>query len=183
MTTSDTSRRPWTIDDLFAVRRLSDAQVSPDGQLIAYVSHEPYTDGTKAPRSRIWVVGGDGEGAREYTAGPRSDHAPRWSPDGRTLAFLADREEDGRVGAYLLPRDGGEARKLCDLAGGAVDLAWSPDGSRLALLVEDPRTEEEKGREERKDDAILFEEAPKYQRVWVVGADGAGLRRVTGDDV
>ncbi len=142
-----------------------------------------YTEGTKLPESRIWVVDTAGGEARQWTSGPRSDSSPRWSPDSSTLAFLSDREENGQPTIHTISRGGGEARPLCELEGSVSALEWSPDGAHIAFLMTDPRTEEEKRREKEKDDAIEWEINPKYQRLWVANADGTGLRPVSTGNV
>ncbi len=164
-------RRP-TIDDICGFRQLSDAQLSPDGKVIAFVVGDSYVSDGKLPKANIWTVSAEGKEVRAFTSGPRSDTAPRWSPDGRWLAFLSDREKDGFYQLHLLPRQGGEARRL-----GAVEgvipttrslncLQWSSDGLELFFLMTDPETEEERRRREERDDAIEFEQNPKYTRLY-----------------
>jgi acylaminoacyl-peptidase len=102
-------------------------------------------------RQAIWSAPVDGSApARQLTLGARWDHSPRISPDGATVAFISDRrlyaeeepdrpkdpkERDDCFQVYLLPLDGGEARRLTDLPKGVTDLAWSPDGRTLAVLT------------------------------------------------
>ena len=125
--------RPITPEDLLAFKEVGDVQISPDGALIAFVVADSFKTDTSAPRSQIWVVPAAGGAARPWTTGPRADTAPRWSPDGRTLAFLSDREDDGTPQIYLLDRDGGEARRLTNQPCAVVEIAWSPDGTRIAF--------------------------------------------------
>src|SRR5919109_3546695 len=114
---TERQRRQWTTDDVLAVKWLSDARISPDGRHVAYTVRDNFKEDTKSPKSCIWMVDTAGGAARQFTAGPRADRAPRWSPDSETLAFLSDREEDGRFGIYLMPRGGGEAQRLAELKG------------------------------------------------------------------
>ncbi len=84
----------------------------------------------------------DGKETVRLTAGKESETSPRWSPDGRFLAFLSDRGDDSDVSQlWLLPRAGGEAEKITEAKGGVEDFDWSPDGKRLVLVVEDPDPE------------------------------------------
>jgi len=120
-------------DDLAAVVTASQAQVRPDGRVVAYTRTEVDLAGD-AYRSAIWLVPADGGDPVQLTRGAGRDSAPRWSPDGRSLAFVSDR--DGRPGQlYLLPLAGGEPRRLTSLPGGAGAAVWSPDGTRLAFCA------------------------------------------------
>ena len=164
-------------EDVLGFKAVSDAQLSPDGALVAYVVADSYKVETKYPGSNIWVVPTDGGEASQLTFGPRSDLCPRWSPDGKRLVFLSDRAEDGQRQLYLLPRSGGEAVQLTTMEGSvpasrSVDpVAWSPDGRRIAFLKTDAETEHEKLRQKEKDDAIEFEKHPKYTRIHVVDVE------------
>src|SRR5215213_707102 len=145
-----TAARPITPEDMADFTRLEDVQISPDGALVAFVAGEQFKTDSAWAKRQIWVVPIDGGAARPFTGGPRTDHTPRWSPDGRTLAFLSDRLEDGQQQIYLLDRNGGEARRLTDVRSEIHDLEWSPDGRQLAFLLTDPDTEEEQRRKQAK---------------------------------
>jgi dipeptidyl aminopeptidase/acylaminoacyl peptidase len=139
--------RPPRPEDLYRLRIPTDPRLSPDGKLIAFTVQTvaPTHDGY---RQSIWLVPADGSAAaRQVTIGSKHDRHARFSPDGRTLAFLSDRRlvveeepkapkpeerEDGTQ-VYVLPLDGGEARRLTDLPRGVDWFEWSPDGSRLAI--------------------------------------------------
>lgn len=182
--------RPLTLADVFDTKVLSSPQVSPDGQCVAFVVGDMYKDGAPSPKSQIWIVNSDGSGYRPFTAGPRSDHSPRWSPDGQWLAFLSDRmNEDGRDELFLLSRGGGEAKRLFEAKNGvggearAHPFAWSPDGRQIAFLMIDPETEEEKKSKEQKNDPILFERNHKFMRVWAADTATGETRCVTTEDM
>ncbi|MHB8339953.1 MAG: TolB family protein, partial [Mycobacteriales bacterium] len=122
--------RPLDYEDLYRIPLPSDPQLAPDGSSVAYVRTvaDRETDGY---RSEIWLAS-VGDPPRRLTTGP-ADGAPRWSPDGRTLAFCSRR--DGVPQLWLLPMGGGEARELTKLAGGVAEACWSPDGQELAVLA------------------------------------------------
>ena len=89
--------------------------------------------------SDVWMTSWDGARSIQLTHSPAGEHAPRWSGDGRYLAFLSDRDDPHESDQlWLLDRSGGEAERVTDLPGGVSDYAWAPDGTRLALIVEDP---------------------------------------------
>ncbi len=138
--------RNLTLDDMFKERDVSDPQVSPDGNWVAY---EVSQMDAKADEnySHIWMTSWDGKRTLALTGrGQESETAPRFSPDGHYLAFLSDRGEgeenkdDEAVDqVWLMDRAGGEASKLTSFKGAVDDLAWSPDGKKLALIVEDEK--------------------------------------------
>ncbi len=144
------AKRPLSVDDMAKQREVRDPQLSPDGKWIAYVVGT--IDVEKDRRdSDLWMISWDGADRIRLTSTPDSSESlPRWSPDGRYLAFLASRgdEEEKKKGGqvWLLDRRGGEAQKLTDLKGGVSDYSWSPDGKRLVLVVKDfdPNSELEK---------------------------------------
>lgn len=124
--------RAFELDDLHRLPMVGDAQLSPDGARVAYVVTTVDRDDDRNA-SRIWIAEVDGGEPRALTSGP-SDSAPRWSPDGRTLAFLARRDDHDAPQLRLLPVDGGEARCLTDAELGAGAAVWSPDGDRIAYV-------------------------------------------------
>ena len=130
---SAADKRPMTVDDLLAVKGVSDPQVSPDGKWVAYVVSEINRETNKS-NSDLWLVPVSGGKSRRLTTAPGSDNHPRWSPDGRTLCFASDRGGSSQI--WLLPLDGGEAHQLTKLPidiGGPI---WSPMGDKIAFAAE-----------------------------------------------
>ncbi len=127
------TKRPMKVDDLLAVRGVSDPQVSPDGRLVAYVVSELNRETGKS-NSDLWLVPTAGGEARRLTTAPGADNHPRWSPDGKTIAFVSDRSGSAQV--WLLPTDGGEARQLTKLPIDVSGPIWSPKGDKLAFVAE-----------------------------------------------
>jgi dipeptidyl aminopeptidase/acylaminoacyl peptidase len=132
---SAADRRPITEKDLFAFVWVADPQMSPDGSRVAFVR---VTADEKQDQydASIWLAHADGsQPPRPLTSGTR-DSSPRWSPDGRFLAFVRSVEKDGRPQPpqiHLLAMIGGEARAITSLPRGAANPAWSPDGRTIAF--------------------------------------------------
>lgn len=148
MTRQPSVPRPFRPDDLYRFRIPTDPRLAPDGSAVAFTVQTvaPSRDGY---RHAIWTVDidpDDDNQARQLTIGARHDTTPRFSPDGRTLAFLSDRRlhveeepdadtktrEDGQQ-VHLLRLTGGEARRLTNLPRGVTSIDWSPDGRFLLV--------------------------------------------------
>lgn len=126
------AQRPIELEDLFRLRRLSDPQMSPDGRRVAYVVTEVVKAENRTDAD-IWVTSADGRGTpAKLTNSPKADKHPRWSPDGKWIAFESAR--DGVTQIYLLPLAGGEPKKLTTLSTGASQPIWSPDGKNVAFV-------------------------------------------------
>jgi dipeptidyl aminopeptidase/acylaminoacyl peptidase len=130
-------RRPVTLDDMAAIREVSEPRISPDGEWVAYTVTMVDTAQDKKI-SHLWMTSWDGRNSRQLTFGKEGEENPRWSPDGRWLAFGSSRGVEGEIAqVWLLNRGGGEAERITDFKGGVKDFAWSPDSKRLALVVAD----------------------------------------------
>src|SRR5438552_1571619 len=128
-------------EDYFAFKSLNDVRFSPDGSTIAFVVG---TIDQKQNRryNAIWTVPADG--SREpssLTTSVQSSTSPRWSPDGKSIAFLSARPVPGEISGdgqknqiWLLPLGGGEPRRITSLRNGVNSFSWSPDGTRFVCL-------------------------------------------------
>ena len=129
------ARRTLNSDDFFRVQDLSDPQVSPDGLWVAYVVSSNDRESDEA-RSAIWMVSWDGKEHLQLTSAAEDTRKPKWSPDGRYLAFIAKPAGSDDAQIMLLDRRGGEPRRLTNGRSDIKAYAWSPDGKRLAIAME-----------------------------------------------
>jgi len=141
--------RPITIDDYFQIRAVHDPQLSPDAQWVAYTVKTAILKSDKN-EDRIWMVPRTGGDAIALTAEGVSSSHQRWSPDGKSIAFLSERNE-GQTQVWLLSLRGGEAQRLTETPQDVDDFAWSPDGRRIVLVLRDPSPEELEAAKEAKE--------------------------------
>lgn len=125
-----TTRRTLQAEDLLALKLAGDVQISPDGTRVAYVLQEIDAE-TNQYKTAIWLAR-EGHEPVPFTGG-RQDSAPRWSPDGRCLAFLSKRSGSSQI--WLLSMEGGEARQLTHIRGGVDAPVWSPCGQWIAFTA------------------------------------------------
>jgi dipeptidyl aminopeptidase/acylaminoacyl peptidase len=133
---SPAGRRPLRATDLYQLRSVNDPQLSPDGAWVAY-SVATVDSAKDKSDTDIWMTSWDGAQSIRLTASPEGESSPRWSPDGRWLAFVSGRQEGKGGQVWLLDRRGGEAQRLTTLKGGIDDYAWSPDSKRLVLVLDE----------------------------------------------
>ncbi|MEP7384340.1 MAG: S9 family peptidase [Gemmatimonadota bacterium] len=133
---AQSAREPATIDRILALRTVSDVELSPDGRWVAYTTTTRDRD-ANINRSDVWVVATDGGVARRLTRGPRADHAPRWAPDSKWLAFLSDRDSIGRSQVFGIEPSGGEAWRITHSARNVTAYRIAPDGGRIAYIAMD----------------------------------------------
>ncbi len=137
-------KRPITASDLYRIVLVEEPRISPDGQHVAWVRQQARKFSNDY-RREVWLSSRDGASSIQLTRGG-ADSSPRWSPDGRSLAFVSSRS--GTAQLYLLPvaAPGGEARQLSKMPQGISRPTWSPDGRRIAFLA--ASNEEERQRED-----------------------------------
>src|SRR5216684_3946310 len=126
-------KRPMTLNDLFAFKRVSDPQISPDGKLVAYVVGEVDKEANKIPSS-IWLAATDGKtDPKRLTNSPgKKDKHPRWNPDGKSILFESNRSGENQL--WVIDINGGEARQLTTISTEASDAIWSRDGKQIAFV-------------------------------------------------
>jgi dipeptidyl aminopeptidase/acylaminoacyl peptidase len=174
-TAAPPSTHPLTPEALIGLRHLSDLEYSPDGTRIAFVVTEP-PKGDQRPR-HIWLFEPASGSFRQLTYSEKTESLPKWSPDGKWLAFLSNRDANEQI--YLLSLAGGEAEPLSRGKRNISRFEWSHDGKQIAFIAPDRKTEAEEKKEKDKDDARVEDKDQKQPRLWLLDLATKSERAVT----
>jgi dipeptidyl aminopeptidase/acylaminoacyl peptidase len=182
VSTSAHAQRAMTIVDLINVPTMGGAQISPDGRQIVYTVARPDWAANRTV-SHIWRIDIDGNNALQLTNGPEGESTPRWSPDGKVVAFSARRGgPESLTQLYILPNGGGEAQPLTKHATSVTQFTWAPDGRSILFLANEAKTPEEQAKDRARDDVFAFDENYRLTHLWKVDvATGAESRLTTGE--
>jgi len=159
-----------TVHDVARIRTVTQVAMSPDGTRVAYVLSVPREPWKGDEDGEAWaelhVVGLD-RVSRPFVGGKVNVRDVAWTPDGKSIAFLAKRGGDKTRSLYLIAADGGEARRALAHDTDISAYSFSPDGKRVAFLAEEAESKESKELKEKGFKQKVFEEELKFVRVWV----------------
>src|SRR5258707_14056190 len=148
-------------ESFLELRSVQDPQFSPDGSRVAFVVSEPLK-GEKRIR-HIWLSDKKSGAARQLTFSEKSETWPRWSPDGKKLAFLSNRGGDEQQ-IYIMSMTGGEAAPVTKGKASVRAFEWPPSGQSIAHMRPDPKSEAEEKKIKEKDDARGVDKDDKHAR-------------------
>ncbi len=154
---------------------ISDLQLSPDESRIAFTVSEP-VKGTERSSS-IWVIDTATRSVQHFTTSGK-DRRPRWSPNGKRLAFTSSRNGTSQI--FLMPVNGGEGEALTESKTPVGSFEWSPDGTKIAFLSADPKTDEQEKKLKDKDDAVVID-SEKTARLRIIDVESRKIEVLTND--
>jgi len=152
-------------EDFLRLRGIQDPQFSPDGMRVAFVVSDPLT-GERRTR-HIWMYDARSKTTRQFTYSEKSETSPRWSPDGKQLAFLSGRGGEQQQ-IFVIRADGGEAAALTKSKESIGGFEWAPDGQQIAFLAADAKSEEQEKKEKEKDDSHVADKDERHARLRIL---------------
>lgn len=172
---ASTTGKPLTPEALLSLRRLSSLEFSPDGAHVAFAVNEPAKADQRS--SHIWLFETATGSFRQLTYSEKSESSPKWSPDGKSLAFLSNRDTNQQI--YVLSLSGGESMPLTKGKRNISHFSWSHDGKTIAFLAPDAKSDAEEKKEKDKDDARVADKDDKHARLWLLNLAGKSERALT----
>ena len=164
------SKTYWSPEQTIKMKNISAVQVSPDGNKVVYaVRSAVMTDERSEYVNQLFLSNTDGSNTIPLTRGDKNNMNPRWSPDGKWIAFVSNR--DGKNNLYIMPVAGGEPEKLTDVKTGINNYRWSPNSKMLAYTMTDSPTEMDEKRKKEKNDWYFMDEDYKQGRLYVLWLD------------
>ncbi|MGB8951088.1 MAG: S9 family peptidase [Candidatus Aminicenantales bacterium] len=170
-------KKPFESVDLLKLKNISDPQIEPRGDWVAFVVSQ--FDENRSMNSELWLVSADGKTLQQITKNPGPDSTPRWSPDGKILAFLSRQGADKSTQVYFYSLANKSLERITHEEGNIRDMKWSPDGRMFAFLKEDAPSEAEKKQKEGGDDGYVVDKDFTHTRLWIMNASGGEARSVT----
>jgi Tol biopolymer transport system component len=164
-------------EDFLQLRAIQDLSFSPDGTRVAFVANDPLK-GQQRTR-HIWMYDCKSKSAGQFTYSEKSETSPRWSPDGKQLAFLSNRDESEQQIFVLRAASGGEAAALTKGKKSVNAFQWSPDGKQIAFLASDAKTEEQEKKEKEFDDSHVADKDERHARLRILDLASKQERALT----
>lgn len=171
----------WSPTQTIKHKAISTVRVSPNGEKVVYAVKELKTiEGKSDFINHLFISDNNNTNTIQLTQGEKNNINPKWSPDGKQIAFVSNR--DGKNNLYLLKLGGGEAERLTDLKTGINDYKWSTKGNQIAFTSSDFETEEETGNKKSENDWYFMNENFKQGRLHLLQLnkkDKNGMPQIT----
>ena len=157
----------WSPEQCLKIKNISAVRLSPDATKVLYTVREAVmTDDRSEYINQVWLCNEDGSNVIQLTKGDKNSSNPKWSPDGKWIAFTSSR--DSKSNLYVLPVGGGEAEKITDVKTGVGEYEWRPDGKAIAFVMTDPGDNNEDKDKKAKNDWYYMDEVIKQNRLYIL---------------
>ena len=171
----------WSPEQCMQLKNITSVRVSPDGNKVLYTVREAVmSDDRSEYVNQVFVSNADGSNVIQLTRGEKNSANPKWSPDGKWIAYTSNR--DSKNNLYILPINGGESERISDVKTGVGSFEWSSDGNAIAYTLSDAPSDAEEKNKKGKNDWYYFDEEYKQSRLvvtWLYEKDSAGKRKLT----
>ena len=168
----------WTPQQCLKLKNITAVRPSPDGSKVLYTVREAMMTPERSEYiNQVFVCNADGSNTIQLTRGEKNSGNPKWSYDGKWIAYTSNR--DGKNNLYVLPLGGGESERLTDVKSGVGDFEWSADGKAIAFTMADTEAENEEKNKKGKDDWYFMDDSVKQSRLyvlWLSEKDSSGKR-------
>ncbi|PWT92661.1 MAG: hypothetical protein C5B54_03180 [Acidobacteria bacterium] len=183
------SKSTITAEGIADLHVAQDVQISPDGTRVVFVVGQGNTFGGLRD-THLWIAPTDGsEPARIFASSENGEDYPRWSRNGKYIAFLSKRRADSKTEIpadvdelCIMPTTGGEAEVVTEFKGGVNMFAWSPDSKMIAFSASEGPTAEQEQKNKDKDDAEFVDHDYQFSRLWILNLADRKVRRVLKED-
>jgi len=159
----------FTLEHIARLRTVGAAAISPNGKLVAYtlnIPRNPFTEDNGSRWTELHLVNTGGV-SRPFVTGKVNVSAVDWTPDGKAISYLAQRNEDEHKSLYIIPVDGGESRRILEHDTGISSYSWSPDSKRVAFLATEKQDKDKKKLKKKGFNQEIYEEELKPVHVWI----------------
>jgi Tol biopolymer transport system component len=168
----------WSPAQCLRLKNITAVRPSPDGSKVLYTVREAVMTADRSEYiNQVFVCNADGSNTIQLTRGDKNSSNPKWSHDGKWVAYTSNR--DGKNNLYVLPLNGGESEKITDSKTGLNDFAWSADDKMIAFTMSDAENDVEEKNKKAKDDWYYLDDSVKQSRLyvlWLNDKDTAGKR-------
>jgi Tol biopolymer transport system component len=132
----------WSPEQCLKLKNITAVRISPDGSKVLYTVREAVMTNDRSEYvNQVWLCNADGNNAIQLTKGDKNSSNPKWSPDGKWIAFTSSR--DSKTNLYVLPLGGGEAEKITDVKTSVGEYDWCHDGKMIAFIMIDAAGDKE----------------------------------------